>query len=75
MIPALAGAGVYLPEQLAVVADDGCGDPNRMNEAKVVGHFMTAELRWRLGLDTQPVGLGAGVLAHLPAAATYTHAP
>jgi dienelactone hydrolase len=75
VIPALASAGIYLPEQLAVVADDGCGDPNQANEAKVVGHFVTAELRWRLGLDPQPVGLGTGVLAHLPAAATYTHAP
>jgi hypothetical protein len=44
-------------------------------EAEVVDHFVTAELRWRLGLDPQPVGLGAGVVANLPTAATYTHNP
>jgi len=75
VIPALAYAGIYLPDQLAVVADDGCSDPNRAAEAEVVGHFVTAELRWRLGLDPQPVGLGVGVLATLPAAVTYTHNP
>jgi dienelactone hydrolase len=75
VIPLLAQHGVFLPPELSVVADDGCNDPAQAAQAAVVGHFLTAELRWQLGLDPEPVGLGAGVVAHLPAVATYTHAP
>jgi dienelactone hydrolase len=75
VIGLLASHGIFLPEQLAVVADDGCHDPSRQAQAAIVAHFLTAELRWQLGLDPEPVGLGSGVVAHLPAAATYTHTP
>jgi dienelactone hydrolase len=75
IIPLLAQHGVFLPPELAVVADDGCSDPAQSGQAAIVAHFLTAHLRWRLGLDPEPVGLGAGVVAHLPAAVTSTHAP
>lgn len=73
VIPLLGRFGVFLPSQLSVVADDGCRDPHRAEQAAVVAHFLTAELRWRLGLDAQPVGLGVGVVDHLPVAVTYQH--
>lgn len=73
VIPLLQTHGLYLPSQLSVVADDGCRDPHRVQEAAVVAHFLTAELRFRLGLDPEPVGLGRGVVPQLPAAATYVH--
>ncbi|MCC6224856.1 MAG: hypothetical protein IT195_00440 [Microthrixaceae bacterium] len=73
VIPLLARHGFFLPEQLSVVADDGCRDPNRAGQAKVVAHFLTAQLRWQLGLDPEPVGLGTGVVEHLPVAARYEH--
>lgn len=73
VIPLLARHGFFLPEQLSVVADDGCRDPNRTAQAAVVAHFLTAQLRWQLGLDPDPVGLGAGVVANLPARTLYEH--
>ena len=38
-------------------------------------HFVTAELRFRAGLDAEPVGLGDGVLAGFDDVLVYKHNP
>jgi hypothetical protein len=42
----------------------------------IVRQFVTAELRYRAGLDAEPVGLGSSVVDHLgPVVPTYSHNP
>jgi hypothetical protein len=41
----------------------------------VVHHFVTAELRFRAGLDPEPVGLGSAVVSQFAVAPTYEHNP
>jgi dienelactone hydrolase len=71
-----AAAGVQLPEAIVSLANDGCDPPNATGAEiwPVAFHFITAELRYRSGLDTAPVGLGNGVTAQFGSLApSYTH--
>jgi hypothetical protein len=56
--------GLVLPDFIKNLANDGCVSPPNFVGSQVwpvVNHFVTAELRYRSGLDAQPVGLGSGV--------------
>lgn len=58
-------AGLPLPGFVISLARDGCSSPPNYQGPQVwpiVRQFVTAELRYRSGLDPQPVGLGAGVV-------------
>jgi len=71
------GAGLPLPDFIVTLAQDGCLPPNAKSPEvwPIVRHFITAELRYRSGLDPQPVGLGTGVAATFGALApTYEEA-
>ena len=72
-------AGLPLPDFVATLAQDGCTSPPSAPSAEewsVVRHFVTAELRYRAGLDPAPVGLGSEVVSHLgPVVADYRHDP
>ncbi len=59
-----ASGGLILPQFIAELAQDGCLPPAAPNSEAwpVVRHFITAELRYRAGLDPEPVGLGSGVV-------------
>jgi dienelactone hydrolase len=71
--------GLPIPDFLATLATDGCVSPPAAPSAQewpIVRQFVTAELRYRSGLDKQPVGLGSGVVNHLgPIVAEYHHNP
>jgi hypothetical protein len=70
--------GLPIPTQLLALGDDGCRVPPFRESAEVwpeVRHFVTAELRYRSGLDTEPVGLGRQVVAAFDDVARYDHAP
>ncbi|UDY36265.1 alpha/beta hydrolase family protein [Dermatobacter hominis] len=70
--------GLPLPDFLLQLGNDGCPTPPFTDSPVLwpqVAHLVTAELRYRSGLDPEPVGLGDGVLASLPNVATYRHAP
>lgn len=64
LVALAASAGLILPEMIAELAQDGCAPPAAPNDEAwpVVRHFVTAELRYRAGLDPEPVGLGSGVV-------------
>jgi dienelactone hydrolase len=69
-----AQVGINPPEQLASLFNDGCtADYLPADQAwPAVRHFVTAQLRYALGLDPEPVGLGEGTEAvFLPTAVTY----
>jgi hypothetical protein len=72
-------AGLPIPDFLAVLATDGCTSPPAAPSAQewpIVRQFVTAELRYRSGLDKTPVGLGSDVVNHLgPIVAEYHHNP
>ncbi len=71
-----AAAGVVFPEAIVGFAQDGCLPPNATGAEAwpVVRHFITAELRYRAGLDATPVGLGSAVTdAFGDMAPTYLH--
>ncbi len=57
-------AGLPLPDFLIDLAQDGCLAPNVEGPEvwPAVRHFITAELRYRSGLDAEPIGLGRGVV-------------
>ena len=78
-ISALARAsGLPVPEALLALGDDGCPVPPNVPSSEVwdeVRHFVTAELRYRSGLDAEPVGLGDAVLASFDQVAHYAHNP
>jgi hypothetical protein len=70
--------GLFLPDFVINLARDGCVSPPNHPSADVwpiAHHFVTAELRYRSGLDPEPVGLGSGVVGEfgtiVPA---YSHA-
>ena len=71
-----AAAGVIFPEAIVGFAQDGCLPPNATGDEAwpIVRHFITAELRYRAGLDATPVGLGSAVTdAFGDMAPTYLH--
>jgi len=69
--------GLVLPENLTALATDGCPSPPNFRGVDawpVAHHFVTAELRYRSGLDAQPVGLGVGVTNQFgPVVPQYQH--
>ena len=73
---ALSG-GLTLPDSVINLAQDGCvSPPNYLGPQvwPIVNHFVTAELRYRSGLDPAPVGLGAGVVNQFGGVVpTYRH--
>ena len=70
-------AGLPLPGFVVSLARDGCSSPPFYLGPQVwpvVRHFVTAELRYRSGLDPEPVGLGSGVVDRFGAIVpTYQH--
>lgn len=71
-------AGLPVPESLLALGNDGCNVPPFKESAEVwpeVRHFVTAELRFRAGLDEEPVGLGDQVLANFDDIVRYKHNP
>ena len=70
--------GIPVPESLLALGDDGCSVPPFKDSTEVwpeVRHFVTAELRFRSGLDPEPVGLGSGVVAAFDDVQRYRHDP
>jgi len=70
--------GLPIPPQLLTLGNDGCAVPPFRDSPEVweeVQHFVTAEMRYRSGLDPEPVGLGDAVLASFDDVARYDHAP
>ena len=69
--------GLFLPDSVINLAQNGCiVPPNKLSPDvwPITHHFVTAELRYRSGLDPVPVGLGSGVVsAFAPGAVTYRH--
>ncbi|MGB3410084.1 MAG: hypothetical protein WBA45_02710 [Microthrixaceae bacterium] len=78
-IVALArAASLPIPEFLLQLGNDGCPVPPNRPSHEIwpeVRHFVTAELRYRSGIDPQPVGLGDQVLANFDDVAAYRHNP
>jgi hypothetical protein len=80
-VAALAIAtGLPVPEALLNLGNDGCPVPPFKDSAEVwpeVKHFLTAELRYRAGVDPLPVGLGDQVVgaAGIDDVLVYRHAP
>ncbi|MGB6058052.1 MAG: dienelactone hydrolase family protein [Microthrixaceae bacterium] len=71
-------ASLPIPEFLLQLGNDGCPVPLNRPSHEIwpeVRHFVTAELRYRSGIDAQPVGLGDQVLARFDDVATYKHNP
>ncbi|MBM4244076.1 MAG: hypothetical protein FJ148_09700 [Deltaproteobacteria bacterium] len=63
-------AGLPVPEQLQRLGTDGC-QPEALDPEDgwpVIKHFVTAQLRWAFGIDSEPVGLSQGAAADLPEA-------
>jgi hypothetical protein len=70
--------GIPIPESLLLLGDDGCPVPPYKPSPEVwpeVRHFVTAELRYRSGLDAEPVGLGDQVLDSFDDVVRYRHDP
>jgi hypothetical protein len=70
--------GLPIPDFLFTLGNNGCPAPPYRDSPEVwpeVRHFLTAELRYRSGLDPEPVGLGSQVVAQLDDVASYRHAP
>ena len=70
--------GIPIPAGLLALGDDGCSVPSFKDSPEVwpeVRHFVTAELRYRSGLDAEPVGLGTGVTAAFDDVLRYSHNP
>lgn len=70
--------GLPIPGFLFALGNNGCPVPPFRDSPEVwpeVRHFLTAELRYRSGLDTEPVGLGSQVVTQLDDVASYRHAP
>jgi dienelactone hydrolase len=66
--------GIPVPEQLERLFNDGCvGEFLPPTDAwPPILHFVTAQFRYELGVDAEPVGLGPGVAtAFPPAKVTY----
>ncbi len=72
------GTGLPIPDSLLALGDDGCQSPPFASSPQVwdeVRHFVTAELRFRSGLDPEPVGLGDAVVPGFDDVAVYRHDP
>jgi len=72
------GTGLPIPANLLSLGDDGCTTPPFAPSPEVwdeVRHFVTAELRFRSSLDTEPVGLGDAVLPAFDDVLVYRHDP
>jgi dienelactone hydrolase len=57
-----------LPGDFLKIATDGCTKPD-ISPPKawpLIDHAVTAQLRWGLGIDAQPVGLGSGLASAYP---------
>jgi dienelactone hydrolase len=70
--------GLPIPGNLLALGDDGCPTPPFAPSPEVwdeVRHFVTAELRFRAGLDADTVGLGDGIVAAFDDVLTYRHDP
>ncbi|MCO5319208.1 MAG: hypothetical protein M9942_12310 [Microthrixaceae bacterium] len=70
--------GLPIPDSLLALGDDGCRRPPNAAGPEVwdeVRHFLTAEMRLRAGLDSEPVGLGDAVLANFDDVLVYRHDP
>ncbi len=78
-VAALAlASGLPIPPSLLALGNDGCPTPAFAPSPEVwaeVRHFVTAELRFRSGLDPDPVGLGDGVVGALDDVLVYRHDP
>lgn len=78
-VAALArSTGLPIPEALLALGDNGCSVPPFKDSREVwpeVRHFVTAELRYRSGLDPEPVGLGDQVVAQFDDVGRYRHNP
>ena len=77
LIGLATSGGLALPDFAINLARDGCTvPPNFLSHDvwPVVNHFVTAELRYRSGLDAVPVGLGTSVAAQFGAVIPeYSH--
>lgn len=72
------GANLPIPPQLLALGNDGCEVPRFKPSPELweeVRHFTTAELRYRAGLDAEPVGLGDQVLDQFDDVRRYRHDP
>lgn len=70
--------GIPIPDSLLALGDDGCQVPPFKDSLQVwpeVRHFVTAELRFRSGLDAEPVGLGDQVVSQFDDVLLYLHNP
>lgn len=65
--------GINPPEQLARLFNDGCTDDFLAAEDAwpATRHFVTAQLRYYLGIDAEPVGLGSGTEAFFTPRITF----
>jgi dienelactone hydrolase len=71
-------AGIPIPASLLALGNDGCPVPRFKPSPELwpeVRHFTTAELRFRAGLDPEPVGLGDQVVASFDDVRRYRHDP
>ena len=67
-------AGIAVPPNLVRLGTDGCEPPALKSKQvwPVTHHFVTAQLRYELGVDKRPVGLAPRVVkAFLPVKVTY----
>ena len=70
--------GLPIPDALLALGDDGCSVPPFKDSPAVwpeVRQFVTAELRFRSGVDAEPVGLGDQVVSNFDDVGVYRHNP
>jgi len=69
--------GFPIPENLAAGATDGCEEGSIDTDLgwRITQHFTVAELRLALGVDSEPVGLGSGVVDAFDAPIRYESDP
>lgn len=78
ILGALEALDAHMPPEFLGLAGDGCVSPPAATSPEVwpiVQHFVTAELRYRSGLDADPVGLGDDVFFEFDDLASYRHNP
>jgi hypothetical protein len=71
-------AGLPVPESLLALGNDGCPVPQFKPSPELwpeVRHFATAEIRYRAGIDAEPVGLGDQVVEQFDDIGRYRHNP
>lgn len=61
-------AGLPIPDDLVRLGTDGCQEEAVAPEDgwPAINHFVTAQLRWALGIDEQPIGLSQEAAEDLP---------